>query len=109
MTSNPTQDAIDAFTSFTSCSDEALATKFLQGAGHNTEAAINNYFENPDRYNQVYPPLDSQLYEWADPFKSNQSYDEAAFSQDRYGEQTENLPCTHSSWLHFPRPLLTAT
>lgn len=73
----PSQDAISQFMDFTACNDEKLVIQFLQGSNCDVMTAVNQYYENPDpsRFNQV-----------------QSTYDESAFSQDRYGESSSNHP-----------------
>jgi hypothetical protein len=53
MAARPSIDEIALFKTITSLPSDELAVKFIQGAGNNVEHAINNYFENPGRYDQV--------------------------------------------------------
>lgn len=48
----PSDAEIDQWMEFTSCHDKQLALRFLQGAS-NFEQAINNFFDNPHRYDNV--------------------------------------------------------
>ncbi|KAF2095002.1 hypothetical protein NA57DRAFT_59759 [Rhizodiscina lignyota] len=74
MASEPTQDAILQFQDFTQA-DYATALQFLRGAGNDLERAVEDYFQNPEKY------------------KNNNAYDESVWEADRYGPAAaDNIP-----------------
>jgi len=53
MASQPSDEDITQFMSFAYCHDKQLAVRFLQGANGDMGQAVNNYFDNPNRYSNV--------------------------------------------------------
>ncbi|KAF2669249.1 hypothetical protein BT63DRAFT_455226 [Microthyrium microscopicum] len=65
----PSSDDVRTFKDITQCLDDALAIRFLQGAGQNIETAISEFYDNPNRYD------------------GNTGYDNSS----RYGEESTDL------------------